>query len=119
MAGLVALALAITAATAGLGFVWCAPMQSARLSCCCPHDAALDLRIGRDCCEERTLEGLDVVERPERAPQVIASPRVALLPLSSRIAPLEIDARAGEPERRSARAGPSARLHANVSVFLI
>ena len=107
-------------ASAGLGFVWCEPMQSARLSCCCPHELAFDLRVSRECCEERVLDGLDDIERTERAPRTAASPLVAILPRDMVLEPIGVAPAALDRRDPSARAGPPGfRLHARISVFLI
>lgn len=119
LASLVGLALAAHASLAGLSFVWCAPMQAARLSCCCPVPRGGDEdRISRTCCEDRTLAQVQSVIGGERAPALFAAALVAVASLFDFALGPSSEALAHEHDPR-ARAGPGERVHARTSVYLL
>lgn len=119
MAAAFAVLFAVAATAQGWSYLWCAPMQQARMSCCCPtshdHDA-----IRGVCCDQRTIPALERVDLTSSPPAAADAPLVAILPRSL-LYP------AATPVRTSvdrwidgaARAGPGRRVHAAHSVYLL
>lgn len=122
-----ALAALSTACSRGWVWLWCEPMGEARFHCCCPDDpdAGETTSVSRRCCEPRVGEGLPLLTTDERRSDALAAPIGPALVLSWHpqcALPRELDVRAPcvAPRRSSsARAGPSARVHALVSVYLV
>ncbi|GAB4203513.1 MAG: hypothetical protein OHK0013_17660 [Sandaracinaceae bacterium] len=115
-------------AVGGRAYLWCAPMEEARLHCCCPVDEDLEdvARIARTCCEPRAigdlLDGTDpriaslgLVIAPPATEPVRWSPRLEVEPSLA----LAVPARRPREIRPPPRDGPGERLHARCSVYLL
>lgn len=109
--------LAIGAGSATARFMWCSAMQTARTACCCPVDHDRDTWRA-PCCEAQQAFAPDGIHTNEgkraQIPAAAPAPLVALQALG--------DVR-GAPPRADhslyARAGPSERLHAVYSIYLL
>ena len=109
---------AIGAGSATTRFMWCSAMQAARTACCCPVDHERDA-LRAPCCEAQqafTPEGLHTNEgNRAQIPAAAPAPLVAVLQA--------LGDEPGAPPRADhslyARAGPSERLHAANSVYLL
>jgi hypothetical protein len=119
MAVVTAVALAAAACTQGWSYVWCAPMQEVRLSCCCPTSHDRDT-IQTACCEDRSVPALASVDLASSRRLAHTAPLVAVLPISARFPPQPIAREiVVRPRLAKARAGPAQRIHARHSVFLL
>ena len=109
--------VAIGAATTTTRWIWCEPMQEARLGCCCPRTGAEDL-MRAPCCESiGTLA-------PAAAHATETPPRIAAAILAPVLAVVEIAPRASDVDARRARDyarawPPGERIHAKIAVFLL
>jgi len=104
----------------GRAYVWCAPMAEARAHCCCPDAPSAHDAISVECCDDRITPSLPSTERGQASS--LAIPPAALVAVLA----LELlFAREVPPEAwrqraiGAARAGPSERVHARASVYLI
>lgn len=112
-----AVVLASSAGSAALRLLWCPGMQEARIACCCPEvDHERDV-LRAPCCEAQATFAHDAVHAQDGTPRVLAASAAPLV--------AQLDARAGEPlvqrarHELRARAGPSERLHARHSIYLV
>lgn len=114
---MLALVVAVGASSAIPTYLFCAASQRVHLSCCCPsHDDAATLKA--PCCEARDALAPDGTEARSFAPRVaLAVPAVvvAVLPLE----PTAPHAALGLDREALARAGPSERIHAVNSIYLL
>jgi hypothetical protein len=113
------MAFAVVVAACAVGtsrYMWCEQMQEARTGCCCP-DAGDHTAVRATCCELRELATLDSSHAQDETPRVYAA-----LPATtvSTLASFDLDAHRSAPLARVlARDGPSERVHARHSVYLI
>lgn len=109
--------LAFGAGSATARFLWCAPMEQARLACCCPVEHERETWRA-PCCEAQERFSHEAVQAEDNSPRIVAAapaPLVALLEMVDR----EPSAHARADHSLHARAGPSERLHAIHSIYLI
>lgn len=119
IAAIAAIALAAAACAQGWSYVWCAPMQEARLSCCCPTSHDRDA-IRSACCDDRSVPALASAELSGPTSSADAAPLALVLPLSALFGPPPVARElATRPLLAEARAGPAQRVHARHSVFLL
>jgi hypothetical protein len=128
IAALTAASVLALGAVGGRAYLWCAPMEQARLHCCCPVDEDLEdvARIARACCEPRALgelpdgtgprvAGVDLVLAPPTEPRASwTAPALAELRLTLAVVPPR-----PREIRPPPRDGPGARVHARCSVYLL
>ncbi|UJR78636.1 Hypothetical protein I5071_6670 [Sandaracinus amylolyticus] len=119
IAGVLAMVLATAAGTAGWSFVWCAPMSQAQLHCCCPSAPRTHDSVSRDCCDERSMPSVPRVDAHDATPRMIAAPLIGVLPLWAWLGGERVEESAARELDVEARAGPSIRRHASISVFLL
>lgn len=107
--------LAVGAGTATARFMWCAGMQTARISCCCPVERDA---MRAPCCEQQQTFTQDGVQASESNPRILAA---APAPIVALLEALEDEPAARPRAEHSlhARAGPSERLHAVNSIYLL
>lgn len=111
------------ASVAGLGFLWCAPMEEARLHCCCPAGDAEERDVlERHCCERR--EAADMPSARLAAAFDLGAHPPAPLPAVVLLEPRPITQhtpalRSGPRPISRARGSPERRLHAVCSVYLL
>ncbi len=121
LAVIVALVVTGAAGAPAQSYVWCAAME--RAGCCCPMTEAASQSeqdtCERTCCDVRSIEAVATaaISASSSASVLPALGTVVVLDAPSRRATRLADARAWA--RASARAGPTRRLHAVHSVFLI
>jgi hypothetical protein len=128
IAALTAASVLALGAVGGRAYLWCGPMEEARLHCCCPVDEDLEdvARIARACCEPRRLGVLPDGADPRVAaldlviaPPVSTSPSWAPPALEEPPLALAVVGRAPREIRPPPRDGPGARVHARCSVYLL
>lgn len=109
--------LAMTAGTSAARFLWCPEMQQAHLTRCCNQADSERTTVQAPCCEEQRSFAPDSTQAHEGTPRILAAsaaPQVALF------GPVVDDgAVRGTPLPIEARAGPSIRLYAEHSIYLL
>lgn len=126
MRGLAAVVTAVAMLTlgvfGGMTYLWCAPMQEARLHCCCPEEEgdATQEMVRRECCEARVVANLPAGAAADPSPTpLVAPPALDLTWLAALDVLLPADDGVAVRGRERARAGPRLRLHRRYSVDLV
>lgn len=119
LAGAIVAIVAIGASSALSQYVWCAGAQEIHRSCCCPSVDDHGPALRAPCCEERASIQPEGTQAHESSPRVMAAqPALAVALLALYVDPLHhaVDERV---ESALARAGPSERVHARNSIYLL